>query len=72
MARDQGEALLAEAESKKDYHLGLAICGRIAHALEQGGAGKAEAQALEARMEKIAAEHDAAHPHHANHHHHHD
>ncbi len=58
--------LLDAAEAAKEYHLALELCGRTAHVLEQLHRSE-EMEALEERMEKIAAEHDAAHPHHTHH-----
>ncbi|MGQ0504922.1 MAG: hypothetical protein ACT4TC_06340 [Myxococcaceae bacterium] len=59
------KAQLEKAETAKDYHLALELCGRVAHVLEKLDRHE-EMEALEVRMEKIASEHDAAHPHHSH------
>ncbi len=63
-ALDRAKAMLDEAEAAKEFHLALALCGRVADLLETLNL-RGEMGALEERMGRIAEEHDVAHPHHA-------
>src|SRR5690606_11162608 len=65
-ARTVAEPLLDKAEAADDFHLAVAICERLAAALQELGATQALRE-LEARRAKIDAAHAHAHP---GHHHH--
>jgi hypothetical protein len=62
-AEKHASKALDEAEKSEDWHLALALCDRLAHLLEKLGRTK-DLEALADRAERLAAAHDAAHPHH--------
>lgn len=59
------EQLLSRAEKADDFHLGLALCERLAYLLEKQEKWT-ELQALADRAKILADAHDRAHPHHGH------
>lgn len=64
-ATRSAEPLLQRAEKADDFHLGLALCERLAYLLEKQEKWT-ELQALADRAKTLADAHDRAHPHHAH------
>lgn len=66
-AKKYAAPLLSRAEAEQDFHLGLAMCERLAHVYDKLGQIN-ELKALADRAQLLAKAHDEAHPHHGHHH----